>query len=133
LTTTKKPRNKFEKGIERQLKRARVSFKYESERIPYLLAGHYIPDFIISTNVGKIYIECKGYFRPEAKRKMVAVKKLNPHLDIRIVFYRATKQNVQWAERNGFRYACGGIPQEWLNEGRQRGYEKCEYISRMDH
>ena len=75
--TRLKLRNKFEKRIYSQLSRAKVSFKYESEKIPYLLARHYIPDFIIQTKTGKIYIECKGYLRPEHKAKLIAVKKLN--------------------------------------------------------
>lgn len=110
----KKTRNKFEQKIEQQLKRSKVPFKYESERIPYLLAGHYIPDFILSLPTGKIYIETKGHFRPEAKRKMVAVKKLNPKLDIRVVFYSKKPKDIKWAIKNGFPYSIGLIPPEWL-------------------
>lgn len=110
------PRNKFEQRIYLQLKKSKLSFKYESEKIPYVLAGHYIPDFIIHTRLGKIYIEAKGYFRPEAKRKMVAVRRQHPELDIRLVFYSASKSNVRFAERYGFKYAIETIPKEWLNE-----------------
>ena len=110
----KKTRNKFEQKIERQLKRARVVYQYEFGQIPYVLSGHYIPDFRINTKSGVVYIETKGYFRPEAKRKMVAVKKYNPQLDIRIVFYSHKKKDIAWAERHGFRYAIGMIPKEWL-------------------
>jgi hypothetical protein len=111
----KKTRNKFEAKIEKQLKRARVVFSYEAKKIPYLLSGHYIPDFCIQTPTGVLYVETKGYFRPEAKRKMVAVKKLNPHLDIRIVFYALKKKDIAWAIRNGFKYSVGTIPKEWLD------------------
>ena len=111
----KKPRNKFETKIFRQLTKAAVSFKYESEKIPYLIAGHYLPDFIINTPTGKIYIETKGYLRPEAKRKMVAVKKLNPKIDLRLLFYAAIKSNIKWADKNGFKWAVETIPDEWLN------------------
>lgn len=107
-------RNKFEQKIEKQLKKAKVQFKYESEKIPYLIAGHYIPDFVISTPTGKIYLETKGYFRPEAKRKLKAVKKLNPNLDIRLVFYSDNKKNISWAIKNGFRYAIEEIPKDWI-------------------
>jgi predicted nuclease of restriction endonuclease-like RecB superfamily len=68
-------RNKFEHRLFTSLKSKGVGATYETERIPYVLAGHYIPDFIIPTPNGKIYIEAKGHFRPEAKRKMVAVKR----------------------------------------------------------
>ncbi len=107
-------RNKFEQKIARQLKKAKVQFGYESCRISYVLAGHYIPDFIIDTGNGKIYIECKGYFRPEAKRKLGAVRRTHPEIDLRILFYAHNKANIKWAEKNGIKYAIGSIPQEWL-------------------
>lgn len=115
MVKKKKPRNKFEARIDRQLKRARATYAYESERIAYILSRHYIPDFILVTKTGKVYIECKGYLRPEDKSKMVAVKRLNPNLDIRIVFYAHNEKNIRWAERNGFRYAIDRIPKEWLD------------------
>lgn len=113
-TLLKKLKNKFEARTYQQLKSAKISFKYESERIPYILARHYIPDFVLLTPTGKVYIECKGYLRPEHKAKMCAVKKLHPELDIRILFYSYNKKYIKWAEKNGFRYAIDVIPQEWL-------------------
>jgi predicted nuclease of restriction endonuclease-like RecB superfamily len=110
-----KTRNKFENKIEKQLKKAKVKFSYETEKIPYFFSGHYIPDFIIETKYGKIYIETKGHFRPEAKRKMVSVKKLNPGLDIRIIFYSRKLKDIKWAEKNGFKWAIENIPKEWLD------------------
>lgn len=110
----KKTRNKFEKKIETQLKKAKVKFSYETEKISYLIAGHYIPDFIILTNAGKIYIETKGHFRPEAKRKMAAVRRIHPELDIRIVFYSYKKKDVNWAIKLGIPYSIGIIPEDWL-------------------
>lgn len=110
----KKPRNKFETKIYKQLKRAKVKFKYESIKVPYVLARHYIPDFIIETKTGLIYIEAKGYFRPEAKAKMAAVRRQHPEMDLRILFYSHNRQNIKWAEKNGIKYAISTIPQEWL-------------------
>lgn len=109
-----KTRNRFEQRIYRQLKKQKINFKYESERIPYLFTGFYVPDFVIQTVTGKIYIETKGYLRPEHKRKMVAVKKLNPQLDIRILFYSKKAKDIKWAEKHGFVYAIEKIPLEWL-------------------
>lgn len=111
----KKPRNKFETKIYRQLTKAGVRFKYESDKIPYIISGHYIPDFVICTPNGKIFVETKGYFRPEHKRKMIAVKRLNPNIDLRILFYAPNKQYIKWAEKNGFKYAVSVLPQEWLD------------------
>jgi predicted nuclease of restriction endonuclease-like RecB superfamily len=109
-----KLRNKFEKRIYAQLKRAKAEFKYESEKILYVIAGHYLPDFVIKTPTGKVYIETKGYLRPEDKRKLQAVKKCNPQLDIRLVFYEERPKQVKWAEKYGFRYTFETIPKEWL-------------------
>ncbi len=89
---------------------------YETVKIPYVIEGNYIPDFILTSDTKTIYLETKGHFRPEAKRKMVAVKKLHPHLDIRIVFYSSKRSDIRWAERHKFPYAIGEVPQEWMEE-----------------
>jgi len=107
-------RNKFEKKIYLLLKKNKVVFKYESEKFPYILARHYTPDFVIYTPTGKVYIELKGYLRPEHKAKMCAVKRQHPELDIRILFYAPNKKNEKWAVKNGFRYAFETIPKEWI-------------------
>ena len=107
-------RNKFEGDTYKWLKRRKVKFSYEKERIPYLLAGHYTPDFVITTHTGKLYIETKGYLRPEDKRKLVAVKRCNPQLDIRIVFYSERAKQIRWAVKHGFKYAIATIPKDWL-------------------
>lgn len=115
LKKRQSPRNIFEKRVARQLRRHKMAFAYESERIPYVVASHYIPDFVVTLPNGKLYIETKGYLRPESKRKMVAIKKQHPELDIRIVFYEKRASNVKWAERHGFKYAFEKIPKEWLD------------------
>lgn len=112
---TKKTKNKFEERIFKLLKRKKVSFKYESEKIPYVLAGHYIPDFVVEGRNGRIYIETKGYLRPEHKRKMVAVKRQHPELDIRILFYSNKTKDIKWASKNGFIWAVDTIPEEWYD------------------
>jgi predicted nuclease of restriction endonuclease-like RecB superfamily len=113
----KKTRNKFETVIHKQLKKKKkVSLSYETAKIPYTIHGNYIPDFVLTGKDRTIYIETKGHFRPEAKRKMVAVKKQHPHLDIRIIFYSKKLKDIRWAERYGFPYAIGDVPQEWMEE-----------------
>lgn len=97
------------------MKRAKVKFGYECERITYLLSGYYLPDFVIQTPSGKVYVETKGYLRPEHKRKMVAVKKLHPEIDLRILFYSHKPQYIRWAEKAGIKWAVDTIPKEWLD------------------
>lgn len=110
-----KTRNKFEKKLEQQLRRSKCDYDYESERIPYTLNGIYIPDFRLRLGSKHIiYIEAKGYLRPEHKRKMVAVKRQHPELDIRFVFYRHVEIYIKWADKHGFPWAIGSIPKEWL-------------------
>lgn len=110
-----KLRNKFEVRLSKELTKAKVKVSYESEYIPYTIHGRYLPDFVLDLPGGrKIYIEAKGHFRPEAKRKMVAVKKLHPELDIRIVFYSRKLKDVRWADKHKFPYSIGTIPKEWL-------------------
>ena len=110
----KKTRNKFEQKIYNQLKRAKIPFGYETERITYLLSGYYLPDFIITTPTGKVYIETKGYLRPEHRRKMVSVRKLHPEIDLRILFYAHNKKYIKWAEKNGIKWSVEKIPTDWL-------------------
>lgn len=108
----KSPRNKFEKRLHDDLKKKKIKFGYETEKLPYVIEGNYNPDFYLPKN--KIYVEAKGYFRIEAMRKMVAVKRAHPEKDIRIVFYSFNKKYIKWCEKYGFPYAVGSIPEEWL-------------------
>ncbi|HEX4851365.1 MAG TPA: hypothetical protein VFV08_11190 [Puia sp.] len=107
-------RNKFERQVYNALKRARARFAYEAQKIPYVIASHYIPDFRIETTNGLVFVECKGYFRPEDKRKLFCVKRQHPEIDLRIVFYAENKKYIKWCIKNGFRYAIGKVPNEWL-------------------
>lgn len=110
----KQLRNKFEKRIYLLLLKLGITFKYEAEKIPYVLARHYIPDFIIQTPSGKLYLETKGHLRREDKAKLCAVKKQHPEMDLRLLFYAPNKTNGKWATKNGFRFAYKEIPDEWL-------------------
>lgn len=107
-----KTRNKFEQKIEDQLKSKKVDYKYEPYYIPYTLARRYLPDFSIRN--GSILLEVKGYLRPEDRSKMAAVKKQNPELDLRIIFYSKKEKDIKWAEKIGLPWAIGSIPKEWL-------------------
>lgn len=113
---TSKTRNLFEARLERQLKKAKARFKYESEKLEYVLVRTYCPDFVIETEKGKIYIEAKGYLRQEHKSKMVAIKHAFPDIDLRIVFYSSKPKDIKWAKKHHFPYAIGKIPKEWMEE-----------------
>lgn len=105
-------RNLFERKIASNLKRRKVKFSYESEKLSYTL--NYIPDFIIEIGDRKIYVEAKGYFRDTDKTKLRAVLKSHPGLDLRILFYSFKRKDVKWAIKNKIPYAIATIPKEWL-------------------
>lgn len=108
----------FERTIVANLNSRKVSFKYEGLILPYTLHGEYHPDFVFENGV---IVEAKGYLDREAKRKMVAVKKQHPDRDIRFLFMYGDKKipgskqtHGEWARKNGFPWAEGEIPDEWL-------------------
>lgn len=114
LRRKSKYKSKFESKTATYLKRHKVKFTYEKSKIPYVLACYYCPDWTIETPTGVVLVETKGYFKASDKRKMLAVKKQRPDLDIRLVFYRLVPEYVRWCEKNGFRYAIDKIPTDWL-------------------
>lgn len=97
-----------------------MSYTYESLQIPYIFEGIYNPDFILDNG---IIVEAKGLLDYDDRRKMLAVKKQHPELDIRFVFMDANKcpprmksTHAQWAEKHGFPWADKEIPDEWIKE-----------------
>ena len=115
-------KNKLEEGVFLLLKRLKLDYAYEDTKIPYVKLSTYMPDFRITLPNGKIiFVETKGYFRPADRSKMLAVKKCNPELDIRIVFQvdkKISKNSkttyTEWATKNGFPSAIGTPPKEWF-------------------
>ena len=112
----------FEPKIARQLRKQKVKFKYEEDKLPYVVYKNYIPDFTIPTPNGKIYLEVKGWLRPADRVKLQAVKATNPGIDLRIIFGADNKINryskmrySDWAKKYGIPYAVKEIPREWFN------------------
>ena len=75
-------RSKLEENIADLLEELDGDYEYESEKLSYVIEAKYIPDL----KVGNDYVEAKGYFPSDQRRKMKAVKKAYPELDIRIIF-----------------------------------------------
>ena len=92
-------RSKLEENIADLLEELNVDYEYESEKLSYVIEAKYIPDF----KVGDVYLEAKGYFPSDQRRKMKAVKKANPELDIRIIFQNPLKTKLQSKVLNIFR------------------------------
>jgi len=111
-------RSGFERALATQLKMAGVPFGYETTKLPYTVSHVYNPDFTLPNG---ILIEAKGRFMKGDTQKMKAVKQAHPDLDIRFVFMDAHKRipgqkqtHAQWADRHGFPWASGKIPEEWF-------------------
>jgi hypothetical protein len=113
-------RSKLEERIAEHLGSLGVSYEYESTKAPYIIQANYTPDFILPNGV---WLEAKGYFKPSDRRKMIAVKKANPDLDIRMVFQaphnpinKGSKTTyAMWADKYGFPWChYHNIPTSWL-------------------
>ena len=120
----KKTTSKFRSGLEEQvaklLEGLGVTYEYESCKVPYTIQHHYHPDFILPNHV---HLETKGYWSPEDRRKIAAVKRDNPELDLRMVFQapfnKITKQSkttyAKWCEKHNIPWcAFHTIPLDWL-------------------
>ena len=116
-------RSKYEKRVYENRGKRKLDYEPQTPAIVYTTSARYIPDFALGNGV---LVECKGYFDPRARAKMLAVKRQHPELDIRILFMRAntrltkSKNSLmywQWAEKHGFIWDEGDtIPEEWYKE-----------------
>lgn len=96
-----------------------IPYEYEVEKFAYVTESKYTPDFFLENGV---IIEAKGFFKPSDRRKMVAVKKQHPELDIRFVFQRNNTLSKKskstygsWADKHGFPWCIfPNIPPDWL-------------------
>ena len=122
-------RSKYEKRVWENLSKTnqkRTVYEPSDPVIRYHLPKCYIPDFLLPNG---IMVECKGYFKPADRTKMLRVRKENPEFDIRFLFQRANNRLTkspnslaywQWAEKHGFLWDEGErIPTKWLKEKRQ--------------
>ena len=113
-------RSNLEKNIADLLTGLGVSYEYESEKLSYTIEHNYTPDFVLPNYT---YLEAKGYWAPEDRRKILAVKKSNPDVDIRMVFQspyntiskKSKTTYAKWCERHDIPWSSyQDIPIEWL-------------------
>ena len=115
-------RSRLEERLARWMEVNDLPFEYETLKLDYTVQAVYTPDFILPNGV---ILEAKGYFKPEDRRKMLAVKKQHPELDIRLVFQapyntlskKSKTTYAMWATKNGFLWAIyNDIPLTWFDE-----------------
>jgi hypothetical protein len=120
-------RPRFKSGLEAQIadqiEAAGLDVIYERSRVYYMYPARraeYRPDFMLPNN---IIIETKGIFDAADRQKHLLIKRQVPDLDIRFVFQRDNRlykgsptRYSQWAEKFGFKYSIGSIPDPWFKE-----------------
>jgi len=117
----------YRSGLEKEaaafLKSRQKKVRYELLKIEWLDLRYrtYTPDFELDHG---IFIETKGIFSSDDRRKHLEIKKQYPKLDIRFVFsnanaklYKGAKSRYcDWCDKNGFLWSHRLIPLEWLQE-----------------
>ena len=121
LTKKKKTfKSKLEISVAELLDTVGCKYVYEGEQVPYTIQHQYNPDFVLLNGV---MLETKGYWDSEDRRKIKAVIRDNPHLDIRMVFQapynRISKKSkttyAQWCDKHNIPWThFHDIPLEWL-------------------
>lgn len=135
-----KRKGRFRSGLEAdiamQLTAQGALWKYEIQKYKYWLTGgrnrafcgdchstnvlsehDYTPDFFLANGV---IIEVKGRLLTTDRRKMEAMRKYYPDLDLRMLFQydrimnkRSKKRYSDWANATGIPWAVTTVPKEW--------------------
>ena len=116
-------RSGLEEVVDSTLKQHNIDGEYEKHKIKYVIpaTNHtYTPDFRLPNG---IFVETKGRFVIEDRKKHVLIRKQHPELDIRFVFQNSKNKirkgspttYADWCVKHVFIYADKTIPQEWLD------------------
>ena len=97
-----------------------VIYEYESTKIPYVIQHIYTPDFLLTNGV---YLEAKGYWDANDRRKIKNVKQQHPDIDLRMVFQnpyntiskRSKTTYAQYCDKLSIPWTSfTNIPIDWL-------------------
>ncbi len=113
-------KSKFEELVSSHLEEKERRASYEVDTLSYTqpeVQRKYKPDFKIADNV---YIECKGIFSLDDRKKMLWVKEQHPEKTFYILFYNAYQKlrkgssttYADWCDKHGFIWA------DWFKSGR---------------
>ena len=116
-------RSGLEMTIDESLKSRGVDGEYEKHIIQYTKPEthhKYHPDFKLPNG---IFVETKGRFLTDDRKKHLLIKAQNPNLDIRFLFQnsktkisKASKTTyADWCIKHGFIFADKNIPKEWID------------------
>lgn len=123
-TRTGSFRSGLEDKVSKQLEAKNIKFDYERWRIPYVVPSsnhHYTPDFLLPNG---IFIETKGLWDSDDRKKHLLIREQHPDLDIRLVFsssrskiYKGSPTSyAEWCEKHNILFADKLIPVDWLKE-----------------
>ena len=113
-------RSKLEERVATLLEQLGISYEYETEKLSYTIEHTYTPDFVLPNY---IYLETKGYWDAADRRKVLAVKRDNPDVDLRMVFQspyntiskKSKTTYAKWCEKHEIPWtAYHEIPLDWL-------------------
>ena len=113
-------RSKLEEQVASLLEGLGVSYEYESEKLSYTIEHNYTPDFVLPNYK---YLEAKGYWSAEDRRKILAVKRDNPDIDLRMIFQspyntiskKSKTTYAQWCDKHDIPWTSyKDIPIDWL-------------------
>jgi hypothetical protein len=117
-------RSGLEEVIQNELQSHGIDGEYEKHKVLYtkpITYHEYTPDFRLPNG---IFVETKGRFVIEDRKKHILIKEQHPQLDIRFVFQNSKNKirkgskttYADWCTKHGFKYADKAIPIEWLSE-----------------
>lgn len=117
-------RSGLEDKVSKQLESKGIAFDYEIWKIPYTIPESYhiyTPDFLLPNG---IFIETKGLWDSDDRKKHLLIREQYPELDIRLVFsssrsklYKGSKTSyAEWCEKHGILFADKLVPLDWLKE-----------------
>lgn len=106
-----KPKSSFEDRVATTLG---LSDKYETKGFKFVSSHKYTPDFEVASDV---FIECKGYFKPSDRAKMLLAREQNAGVTFFLYFMNSqTKIHkksettyADWCDKHGFPWACAKI------------------------
>jgi hypothetical protein len=117
-------RSRLEDSVVKWLKRAGAKFEYEPHALDYTVPEtyhKYTPDILLENG---IYVEAKGYFPIEDRKKMLLVIAQHPDKDIRMLFQApnnkirkgAKTTYADWCEKNNIKWCAEHVPKSWIDE-----------------
>ena len=115
-------RSGLEEIVDTQLKQININGQYEEHKVLYIkpVTHHeYTPDFRLPNGV---FIETKGRFVIEDRKKHLLLKEQHPELDIRFVFQNSKAKirkgskttYADWCIKHGFQFSDKTIPKDWI-------------------